>query len=206
MFQLIDHPLVGDRVTRLRDARLSPVEFRRLVTELSALLVPAATASLPTRPCQVETPLATATGHELESPIILAPILRAGLGLAVGFQTLLPEAGVAHIGIARNEDTLQPEAYYFNTPDNLAEAEVVVLDPMLATGGSAVEAIRQLKAAGASRLRFVCLVACPAGVSALEEAHPEIAIYAAALDEKLDDNGYIWPGLGDAGDRTFGTL
>jgi uracil phosphoribosyltransferase len=205
MFQLIDHPVLTDRITRLREASLPPPEFRRLVGQIAALMVSPVTESLASTSCPVTTPLTETTGHRLTAPLILAPILRAGLGLAEGFHNLLPEAAVAHIGIARNEETLAPEAYYFNTPANLAQADVLVLDPMLATGGSAIEAIKQLKAAGATRLRFVCMVACPEGVQAMAEAHPDVPVFTAALDEKLDKNGYIWPGLGDAGDRTFGT-
>lgn len=205
MLQLIDHPVLTDRISRLREKDLSNTEFRQLVRQVSALMVPPVTESLVSKEVDITTPLTATTGGRLAHSIILAPILRAGLGLAEGFHTLLPEAGIAHIGIARNEETLAPEAYYFNTPGNLAEADVIVLDPMLATGGSANEAIQQLKNKGASRLRFVCILSCPEGVKALNQAHPDVPIFTGAMDEKLDDNGYIWPGLGDAGDRTFGT-
>lgn len=203
--QLIKHPVIADRMTRLRDRDLPHPEFRQLVIQIAALMVPEVTASLPTRIVEVETPLAITTGERLVSPIVLAPILRAGLGLAEGFHQSLPEATVAHVGLARNEETLEPETYYFNTPGELAAADVIVLDPMLATGGSAAAAITKLKEAGASRLRFACLVACPEGVEGLREAHPDVPVFAAALDDSLDHRGYILPGLGDAGDRTFGT-
>ena len=206
MLQLIEHPVLNDRVSRLREASLPSSDFRRLVNDIAAFMVFPVTESLENANCPITTPLAETTGNRLHRPIILSPILRAGLALADGFQRFLSEAGVAHIGIARNEETLAPEAYYFNTPANIAEADVIVLDPMLATGGSAIEAITQLKEAGATRIRFTCIVSCPEGVEALSKAHPDVPIFSAAMDEKLDDNGYIWPGLGDAGDRTFGTV
>ena len=137
---------------------------------------------------------------------MLVPILRAGLGLCDGFLSLLPDALVAHIGLARNEETLDPDTYYYKAPTQLAEADVLILDPMLATGGSAVETINRLKEQGAKHLRFICLVACPEGVKRIEDAHPDVPVYTAAMDRQLDENGYIRPGLGDAGDRIFGTL
>lgn len=203
--QLIDHPVIADRVCRLRDRHLPTQEFRQLVIEIAVLMVPGVTASLPTRLAEVETPLAITAGKRLESPLVLAPILRAGLGMAEGFHRALPEATVAHIGLARNEETLEAETYYFNTPPELAEAEVIVLDPMLATGGSAAAATSKLKEAGARKLRFASLVACPEGVETMKRAHPDVPLFTAALDDSLDHRGYILPGLGDAGDRTFGT-
>jgi uracil phosphoribosyltransferase len=164
------------------------------------------TRSLATRPKRIATPLAEMEGSALERPIVLAPILRAGLGMLDGMLKVLPEAGVAHIGLFRNEETRQPESYYFKAPSNLAEAEVIVADPMLATGGSAIAAIAQLKEAGARSLRYVCLVTCPAGLERLHAAHPDVPIFTAAIDPELDDRAYIVPGLGDAGDRFFGTV
>jgi uracil phosphoribosyltransferase len=146
------------------------------------------------------------TGARLARPIVLVPILRAGLSLSDGFLDLIPEAVVAHLGLARNEKTLEPETYYQNTKVDLTEAHVLVLDPMLATGGSAVEALRQLKDQGATRLKFICLIAAPEGVECLEKEHPDVPIYTASVDRCLNELGYICPGLGDAGDRSFGTV
>ena len=206
MFHLIEHPVIATRLTRLRDARCSPGEFRQLADQVARLMVPAVTADLETDSTPVETPLEKSDGRILRHPIVLVPILRAGLGLCEGFLSLLPEARVAHIGLCRNEDTLEPDTYYYNAPLELPEAEVLILDPMLATGGSAAEAIRRLKEQGSTRIRFVCLVACPEGVTRLEGEHPNVPIYSAALDRQLDDHGFIRPGLGDAGDRIFGTV
>ena len=193
-------------MSQLRDRAVHPRVFRQLVIEIAVLMVPEVTASLATRLTEVETPLAITSGRRLASPLVLAPILRAGLGLAEGFHRALPEAAVAHVGLARNEETLEAETYYFNAPGDLAEAEVIVLDPMLATGGSAAAAIRKLKEAGARKLRFASLVACPEGAESMREAHPDVPLFTAALDDTLDHRGYILPGLGDAGDRTFGTM
>lgn len=206
MLHLIDHPVIADRLTRLRDAQCDPGQFRHFVDQVARLMVPSVTADLETDPSPVETPLERADGQVLRRPIVLVPILRAGLGLSEGFLSLLPEARVAHIGLCRNETTLEPDTYYYNAPLALEEAEVLVLDPMLATGGSATEALRKLKDQGTRRLRFVCLVACPEGVARLENAHPDVPVYTAALDRQLDEHGFIRPGLGDAGDRIFGTV
>ena len=163
-------------------------------------------AVLAAEPCEVETPLELTKGTRLAHQIVLVPILRAGLSLSDGFLDLIPEAVVAHLGLARNEKTLEPETYYQNVKVELTEAHVLVLDPMLATGGSAAEALRQLKAQGATRLKFVCLIAAPEGVERLEKEHPDVPIYTAAVDRGLNELGYICPGLGDAGDRSFGTV
>jgi uracil phosphoribosyltransferase len=168
-------------------------------------MVPAVTADLETQVVSCETPLEVTSGHEMARRIILTPVLRAGLGFLDGFFDLLPDAAVAHIGLARNEETLLPEPYYIKTPPILAESEVIVLDPMLATGGSAVEAVKRLIDLGATHLRFVCLVAAPEGIATFEAAWPEIPVFTAAIDRGLNDRGYILPGLGDAGDRLFGT-
>lgn len=202
---VIDHPLIADRLARLRDTKCNSENFRLLVGNVARLMVPQVTADLETAPRQVETPLESMEGVRLARPVVLVPILRAGLSLSDGFLDLIPEAIVAHIGLARNEETLEPETYYPNARVDLGEAHVLVLDPMLATGGSAVEALNQLKSQGASRLKFVCLIATPEGVTSLEEHHPEVPIYTAAVDRCLDERGYIRPGLGDAGDRAFGT-
>ncbi|MDB4354206.1 uracil phosphoribosyltransferase [Akkermansiaceae bacterium] len=200
------HPLFADRLARLRAEDCPPQEFRRHVTDIAKLLVLPATAELPTRTGPITTPVQETTGNFLERPIILVPILRAGLGLSEGFHQLLPEASIAHYGLARNEETLEPEVYFEKFPAGLPAADVFVLDPMLATGGSAAAAIQGLKENGAQHLHFVCLVASPEGLQRLKNAHPDVRITCAAIDEGLNDKGYIVPGLGDAGDRTFGTL
>lgn len=168
-------------------------------------MVPAVTADLETRVVSCETPLEVTSGVEMARRIILTPVLRAGLGFLDGFFDLLPDAAVAHIGLARNEETLKPEPYYIKTPPIIAESEVIVLDPMLATGGSAVEAVQRMMDLGATHLRFACLVAAPEGIATFEAAWPEIPVFTAAIDRGLNDRGYILPGLGDAGDRLFGT-
>ncbi len=200
------HPLIRDRLARLRDAACPPSDFRRHVADIARLLILPATAHLETSEVTVTTPLTSMTGHHLARPIILVPILRAGLGLSEAFLELLPEATVAHYGMARNEETLEPEIYLERIPEHVAEAEIFVLDPMLATGGSAVAALNGLKRHGATHLHFVCLVASPEGMACLRHHHPDVPITTAAIDEGLNENGYIVPGLGDAGDRIFGTL
>lgn len=164
-----------------------------------------ATKELPVQEISVQTPLTQTHGSQLARPVVLVPILRAGLGLLDGILTLMPEATVAHVGIKRNEETALPHAYYTNLPSNLPAADVFVLDPMLATGGSACEAVRQLKEAGALRLTMICVVSCPEGLAAMERAHPDVPIFTAAIDDGLNERCYIVPGLGDAGDRYFGT-
>lgn len=202
----IKHPVIADRLTKLRDHTCTPERFRQLVEQIARLLVPATTADLESSPSPVDTPLESTEGTTLRREIILVPILRAGLGLAEGFLSLLPEARVAHIGLARDEETLEPHTYYFNAPDTLPGADVLVIDPMLATGGSAVETLRKLKKQGATRLRFICLVACPEGIERIEQEHPDVPVFTAVIDRQLDENGFIRPGLGDAGDRIFGTI
>jgi uracil phosphoribosyltransferase len=202
---LLDHPLIRVKLTTLRDAATPSSVFRARVAEIASLMVSEVTRDFATQPHTVQTPLAACEGAALARPIVIAPILRAGLGLVEGMLRLLADVSVAHIGLVRNEETRLPESYYFKAPACLAEAEVLVVDPMLATGGSAVAAITQLKAHGATRLRFVCLVSCPAGLDALHAAHPDVPIFTAAIDPELNDRAYIVPGLGDAGDRYFGT-
>jgi len=202
---VIDHPLVRVKVTQLRDAKTNSVDFRARLNELATLMVFEATRDLTTKPIRVQTPLAETEGSVLARPIVVAPILRAGLGLVEGMLDLLPDVSVAHIGMFRNEETRRPESYYFKAPPHLAEADVILVDPMLATGWSATAAVAQLKEAGATSIRFVCLLACEAGVRQLTTAHPDVPIFTAALDPGLDARAYIVPGLGDAGDRYFGT-
>lgn len=205
MFHLIDHPLIRAELSGLRQRSCPGPEFRQRLRRIASLMVPAVTARFETKVVPCETPLELMSGAALERKIILTPVLRAGLGFLDGFFDLLPDAAVAHIGLARNEETLQPEPYYMKLPPILENAEVIVLDPMLATGGSAVEAIRRLHEAGARHLSFACLVAAPEGVATFEAAWPDVPVYAAALDRCLNERGYILPGLGDAGDRLFGT-
>ncbi|QJE97773.1 uracil phosphoribosyltransferase [Luteolibacter luteus] len=205
MVHVVNHPLVQAELTGLRCRNCPGPEFRQRLRRIASLMVPAVTADLPTRVVSCETPLELTSGVELARRIVLTPVLRAGLGFLDGFFDLLPEAAVAHIGLARNEETLLPEPYYIKTPPILAESEVIVLDPMLATGGSAVEAVRRLVELGAIHLRVACLVAAPEGIATFEAAWPEIPIFTAAIDRALNDRGYILPGLGDAGDRLFGT-
>jgi len=202
----IQHPVIEDRLARLRQRDCPPSDFRRCVRTISQLMVPSVTANLLTLPIEVETPMEITTGRRLEREIILAPVLRAGLGMLDGFLDLLPEASVAHVGLARNEDTLQPECYYHKSPEHIADGDVIVLDPMLATGGSASAAITELKKQGAKHLSFACMVAAPEGLGRINGDHPDVAVYYPALDNRLNEKGYILPGLGDAGDRIFGTL
>jgi len=206
MPDLNHHPLVADRLARLRSVDCPPHEFRRHVADIARLLVLPATANLDTTDVKVTTPLTAMTGQKIARPIVLVPILRAGLGISDAFHQLLPEASVAHYGVARNEETLEPEVYFERFPEELAKAEVIVLDPMLATGGSASAALTGLKQSGAKHLHFVCLVASPEGIQCLKDAHPDVPVTSAAIDDGLNENGYIVPGLGDAGDRIFGTI
>jgi len=203
---LVDHPLVRVKLTRMRDVATSSSEFRARLAEVATLMVYEVTRDLATRVETVQTPLAGYNGAALQRPLIVAPILRAGLGMVEGMLRLLPDVSVAHIGMYRNEVTHRPENYYFKGPVNLGDADVLLVDPMLATGWSATSAIAQLKERGARSLRFVCLVSCPAGIEQLRSAHPEVPIYTGAIDSHLNEQAYIVPGLGDAGDRYFGTV
>lgn len=205
-FFLASHPLIQHKMFHLRDKETSKKKFKELVKELSLLLAYEATANLPLTERKVSTPLETFDAPLLKGkkPVIL-PILRAGLGMVDGFLELIPSARVGHIGLFRNEETLEPEKYYYKVPPSSAIRQFFLLDPMLATGGSAVSAVSMLKDEGIEDIKFVCLVASPEGVDLMGEKHPDIPIYAAALDRELNENGYILPGLGDAGDRLFGT-
>ena len=203
---IVRHPLVQHKLTILRDRKTSTKTFKELVEEIAMLMAYEATAGLPLEPVQVETPLETTTGWQLSGKkLTLVPILRAGLGLVEGVLRLVPGARVGHIGLYRNHDTLEPVDYYFKVPGDVGERDFILLDPMLATGGSAVSAVDSLKRVGATRIRFLCLVAAPEGVRRLAKAHPDVPIYCASLDRQLNEVGYILPGLGDAGDRLFGT-
>lgn len=193
------------KLTQLRDRSTSTELFRERLSQIATLMLFEVTRKLQVVPRTVQTPLVEHTGSALAKPLIIAPILRAGLGMVEGMLRLLPEAGVAHIGMYRNEETHRPETYYFKAPPQLAEADVLVVDPMLATGWSATAAIGQLKSQGAKHISFVCLLTCPQGIQQLHTAHPEVPIFTAAVDASLSDKAYIVPGLGDAGDRYFGT-
>ena len=203
---ILDHPLVQHKVSHLRDRNTGTKEFKELVSEIAMLLCYEATRDLPTEEVEIETPVAIAKTRVLSGrKLALVPILRAGLGMVDGMLTLLPAAKVGHIGLYRNEETLEPVEYYCKLPSDIAERDVMVLDPMLATGGSAVDAITQIKKRGAKSIKFLAIIAAPEGLERLHSVHPDVDIYVAALDEKLNENGYIIPGLGDAGDRIFGT-
>ncbi len=203
---VIAHALARVKLTRLRDERTPPREFRRNAQELAVLLAFAATQDLATSPEKVRTPLAETTGAKLARPIVVVPILRAGLGICDAILPFLGDAAVGHIGMRRDESTHLPTSYYFNAPTQLAEADVLVVDPMLATGHSGADAITKLKQAGARSIRFICFLAAPEGIAHLCTQHPDVAIFTSAVDERLDERAYIFPGLGDAGDRYFGTL
>jgi uracil phosphoribosyltransferase len=200
-----DHPLVAHKLTKLRDTNTSPKKFRELTREIAALLAYEATRDLATAPLSVTTPMGETVGVELQEKIGLVPILRAGLGMVEGLWELMPNAEVWHIGLYRDEKTLQPVEYYNKLPVAPTVSVCLVLDPMLATGGSAVATVDILKKWGVSRIKFIGLIAAPEGVALMQEHHPEVPIHVAAVDERLNDIGYIVPGLGDAGDRQFGT-
>ncbi len=203
---IIRHPLIQHKLTLLRDKDSPTKIFKELVDEIAMLMAYEATLELGLAPIDVETPLERTVGARITGKkLTLVPILRAGLGMVEGILRLIPAARVGHIGLYRDHETLEPVDYYFKVPGDAPEREFFVLDPMLATGGSAVAAVSALKRAGAERIRFLCLVAAPEGVRRLSKTHPDVSIYAAALDRELNSVGYILPGLGDAGDRLFGT-
>ena len=204
--EIVDHPLIQHKISLLRDRNTGTKEFRDLVSEIAMLLCYEATRDLPTEEVEVETPVALARTKVLAGrKLALVPILRAGLGMVDGMLNLIPAAKVGHIGMYRNEETLEPVEYYCKLTNDINEREVFVLDPMLATGGSAIDAITQIKKHGAKRIKFIGLLGAPEGIKALHEAHPDVDIYLGAQDDCLNENGYIVPGLGDAGDRIYGT-
>ncbi|MBK7629651.1 MAG: uracil phosphoribosyltransferase [Ignavibacteriales bacterium] len=205
-FYLIDHPIIKRDVTILRDKSTDAENFRAALQRVSNILAVELSKEFSLTKTEVESPLEKTEGAKLTHDVILVPVLRAGLGMVNGFLQIIPEAKVGHIGLQRDEETLKPIEYYYKVPKHLETAEVVMLDPMLATGGSAAEALKYLKKRGASKLVFACLVASPEGIEKIESEHPDVKIFAAALDRELNNKGYILPGLGDAGDRTFGTL
>ncbi|MFC3691503.1 uracil phosphoribosyltransferase [Chenggangzhangella methanolivorans] len=203
---VIDHPLVQHKLTLMREKDRSTASFRLLLREISLLLAYEVTRDLPVELVDIETPVAPMRAPKLAGKkLVFASILRAGNGLVDGMLDLVPSARVAHVGLYRDHETLQPVRYFFKAPAELCDRLVIVVDPMLATGNSAVDAVQELKDAGAKDLRFLCLLAAPEGIARFEAVHPEVPVYTAAIDEKLNEHGYIVPGLGDAGDRLYGT-
>jgi len=203
---VFDHPLIQHKLTYIRDKNTGTKEFRELVDEVATLMAFEITREMPVEEIEIETPVTVAKTKVLSGKkIAIVPILRAGIGMVDGVLNLIPAAKVGHIGLYRDPETLKPVEYYAKLPADVEERDFIIVDPMLATGGSAVEAINSLKKRGAKSIKFMCLIAAPEGVKEIQERHPDVDIYIAALDEKLNDHGYIVPGLGDAGDRLFGT-
>lgn len=205
MLKVLEHPLITHKLTQMRRKECGTKDFRANLDEIAGLMAYEISRDLPLRTVDIETPVSPYTTKELAKDIVLVPILRAGLGMVNGIANLIPTVKIAHIGLYRDEETLEPHTYFEKYPKNVKDAVVMIVDPMLATGGSANAAIDMVKKQGAKNIRLVCLVGAPECVKAVEEAHPEVDIYLAALDEKLNEHGYIVPGLGDAGDRIFGT-
>ena len=205
MLKVFNHPLITHKLANMRKAETSTKDFRQNLDEIAGLMAYEITRDLPTKEVEIQTPVATCVTRQISKDVVLVPILRAGLGMVSGILDLVPTAKVAHVGLYRDEETLEPHEYFAKYPKNMADAVVLIVDPMLATGGSANAAITMVKKQGATNIRLVCLVGAPEGVKAVSEAHPDVDIYLAALDEKLNEKGYIVPGLGDAGDRIFGT-
>lgn len=205
-FQVIDHPLIQHKLTMIREKNCGTKVFREVVNEIAMLMAYEVSRDMPLEDVVIETPMGKSTQKTLSGKkVAIIPILRAGIGMVDGILELIPAAKVGHVGLYRDEETLQPHEYFVKLSEDIASRQLFVVDPMLATGGSAIMAIDSLKERGASNIKFVCLVAVPEGVKALQEAHPDVDIYTAALDERLNEDGYIVPGLGDAGDRLFGT-
>jgi len=203
---IMDHPLIQHKISLLRDKNTGSKEFSELIAEVTLLMCYEATRDLPLKEIEVETPIATARTNILAGrKLAFVPILRAGIGMMNGVTTLMPAAKVGHIGIYRNEKTLEPIFYYNKMPKDISSRDVIVLDPMLATGKTAIAAIEKIKKYNPNSIKFMCIIAAPEGVSALSQAHPEVQVYCASLDKKINENGYIVPGFGDAGDRIFGT-
>lgn len=205
MLNVLNHPLITHKLTQMRKKETGTKDFKQNLDEIAGLMAYEVCRDLPVRQVTIETPVAECNTFELSNEIVLIPILRAGLGLVNGINDLIPTAKVGFIGLYRDEETLEPHEYFAKFPSNLDKAVNLVLDPMLATGGSAVAAIDMIKKRGATNIKLVCLVGAPEGVRAVEQAHPDVDIYLAALDSHLNEKGYIVPGLGDAGDRIFGT-
>lgn len=203
---IMDHPLIQHKLSILRDVKTSSKDFRTIIGEIAMLMTYEATRDLPLRDVEIETPITKMTAKKIAGKkLAVVPILRAGIGMVDGVLNMIPSARVGHIGLYRDPATLEPVEYYCKLPADIGEREVIVVDPMLATGGSAIDAISQIKKRGPKNIKFMCTIAAPEGLEALQKAHPDVDIYCGALDEKLNDHGYIVPGLGDAGDRIFGT-
>lgn len=202
---MVRHPLIQNKLTYLRDKNTDNQDFRLILEELTTLMVYEITRNYPLEETEVETPLEETTSETLATKVALVPILRAGVGMLEGVLNLLPKARVGHIGLYREHDTLEPVEYYKKLPQPLSEFQIIVVDPMLATGGTAKAGVEMVKEEGGNNVQFLCLVAAPEGVENFSDQHPNVPIYTAAVDERLDDQGYIHPGLGDAGDRLFGT-
>ncbi|MBP1581586.1 MAG: uracil phosphoribosyltransferase [Oscillospiraceae bacterium] len=203
---IMDHPLIQHKITLLRDKNTGSKEFRELISEVTMLMCYEATRDLPLKQVEIETPMAVTKANVISGrKLAIVPILRAGIGMVDGILNLLPAAKVGHIGLYRDHDTHEPVEYYCKLPSDIAEREVIVLDPMLATGGSAIDAITKIKDRGVKQVKFMCIIAAPEGLEALIEAHPDVQVYCGALDGHLNEDKYIIPGLGDAGDRIFGT-
>ncbi|MBK9390316.1 MAG: uracil phosphoribosyltransferase [Bacteroidetes bacterium] len=205
MLNILKHPLLTHKLARLRKKETATKEFRETLKEIAGLMAYEITRDLPVRSVIVETPVGQCKTEELAVDIVLVPVLRAGLGMVDGISDLIPNVRIGHIGIYRDHDTLKPMTYYSKFPENITESIVMVLDPMLATGGSSSDAIKVLKDHGAKSIKLVCIVGAPEGINRITKDHPDVQIFIAGLDEKLNENGYIVPGLGDAGDRLFGT-
>ena len=205
MLTVFDHPLIKHKLTIMRKKETGTKDFRQNLDEIGGLMVYEVTRDLPLNEIPIETPLCQTIGYEMAKDVVIVPILRAGLGVVNGIQNLIPTARIAHIGMYRDEETLEPHPYFEKYPSNMDEAAVIIVDPMLATGGSSVAAIDMVKKQGATSIKLVCLVGAPEGVKVVEEAHPDVDIYIGALDDHLNEHKYIVPGLGDAGDRIFGT-
>lgn len=205
MVKVLDHPLITHKLTQMRKEETGTLNFSRNLDEIAGLMAYEICRDVPLHEVTIQTPVSECHTYELDKEIILVPILRAGLGLVNGIRNLIPTAKVGHIGLYRDEETLEPHEYFAKFPKGLEDAYVLVLDPMLATGGSAIAAIDMIKKRGARSIKMVCLVGAPEGVQALQKAHPDVDLYLAALDDHLNELGYIVPGLGDAGDRIFGT-
>ena len=203
---IFDHPLIHHKISILRDVNTASKEFRELIGEIATLMGYEALRDLPLHDVEIKTPITTAKVKMLEGKkLAIVPILRAGLGMVSGLTALVPSARVGHIGLYRDPETLEPQEYYCKLPEDVDQRQVILLDPMLATGGSAVAAIDFIKKRGCSNIKFMCIIAAPEGVERVTKEHPDVSIYIGSLDEKLNDHGYIVPGLGDAGDRIFGT-
>ncbi|MFB9770229.1 uracil phosphoribosyltransferase [Lactiplantibacillus modestisalitolerans] len=205
-FEVLNHPLIQHKLTIIREKECGTKVFREMVNEISTLMAYEVSRDMPLKDIEIETPISKSTQKTLAGKkVAIVPILRAGLGMVDGFLNMIPAAKVGHVGMYRDEKTLKPVEYFVKLPSDISQRQLFVVDPMLATGGSAIMAMDMLKKRGASNIKFMCLVAAPEGVKALREAHPDIDIYTAALDDHLNEDGYIVPGLGDAGDRLFGT-